>query len=252
MQQNKIFQPVFLAVLFSLVLAAPEAYAAQDAVLSVQVDPATIMVDGTTEVLLQVDTGSNTNVSTVESYLRFDPSLVQVRGAVDFSGSSFPLVFRNTVNNEEGYIHLSVSNTTPQSGDDLEVATFTLEGVKAGMSQLTFDPTESAILLPDETNSNVLSDALPGSVTVTGGIPANQNANTFSVELSANESSNPLENNEMNVTGSGTTMDSATPETLHSAAPAMSQSGGEIILPLTLAMMLGGMGYLRQWQKRKK
>jgi hypothetical protein len=154
----------------ALAMSMPlQALAAKDAVLSLAAAQSTIPLNGTTTITIRVNTGTNTNVTTVQSYVLFDPSALQVVGNVDISSSSFPMSFRNTVDNTGGKILLSLSNTTKQTGASLNVATFTVRGIKVGTTTISFDPNNVAVLLSDVDNTNVLASTSPTTITITGG-----------------------------------------------------------------------------------
>lgn len=121
---------------------------------------------------LTIDPGSNV-VSTVEPYLTYDPTKVQITGVTP--SQAFPSFFTNPELGN-GTAHFSVSTPANQANGvtaPTKVATITLKPLAAGAATLTIDQSQSRVFafgscVPgnSQCTENVLASATPGNINI--------------------------------------------------------------------------------------
>lgn len=184
-------------VLLHLLVISPEVHAENAAALSFTTPATTIDVQENITLSAVLDTGGYSNVMTVETYITFDPQFFSLVGDIDVDSQAFPFRFKKEINQESGYIDVSVSNVVPQAGSDILLVTFTLRALQSGTSSVSFDTNHSAVLLSDTANTNVLGNIIPLSVTIEGEKVENIEQDQTNINVNFNSNVEPEDNTDV-------------------------------------------------------
>ncbi len=102
---------------------------------------------------LELKFNSSEPVTSIKSYLNFNPSTIRVE-SVDSNAGIFPYWWENIFNNEEGTIQLQASLPAPGEKEGL-IAKIKFQVIKSGQANITFDASSLALKPSDENILNL-------------------------------------------------------------------------------------------------
>lgn len=157
-----------------------------NAVLSLSPNTGTYKTNSNFAVDILINTHGQ-NVVVTSAYLNYSPTLFQVVSPIDISGSIFPTVAENIIDNVNGKVKLTIGIPTPGVNVTAgKIATLTIKGLTdaaPAADNFTFDftagsTTDSNVILNDGLGTEILSGVDNGKYGFDGTPPANVTAFT--------------------------------------------------------------------------